>query len=186
MLVAQNSLGPVCPVPLTVRGSSRYLASSQSVNDPRNGGGGSLSSSLSWPNVASTASCKSLASRTRRSCAGKRARAAGFAVIPLGGWAIARAAVSSAAIAGGVADGVVLGSGGPGLLYLYKHVCRPPGGRGGAREGYVGRSGGLGSSMGSIWATACLRTYHSGRSMYKVGFGRGEVPQPSLVLNDSF
>ena len=31
--------------------------------------------------------------------------------------------------------GVILGSGGPGLLYLYKRVCRPPGGRGGAGEG---------------------------------------------------
>jgi hypothetical protein len=30
---------------------------------------------------------------------------------------------------------VILGSGGPGLLYLYKRVCRPPGGRGGAGEG---------------------------------------------------
>ena len=50
--------------------------------------------------------------------------------------------------------GVILGSGGPGLLYLYKRVCRPPGGRGGAGEGYMGASDGALSPGGSIWWTS--------------------------------
>ena len=74
-------------------------------------------------------------------------------------------------------DGVILGSGGPGLLYLCKRVCRPPGGRGGAREGYVGRSGGLGSSMGSIWATACPRTWPFGGVHVQSGVRKERSPK---------
>ena len=59
---------------------------------------------------------------------------------------------------------VILGSGGPGLLYLYKRVCRPPGGRGGAGEGYMGASDGALSPGGSIWLTS---------RPVLVGLGRG-------------
>ena len=73
--------------------------------------------------------------------------------------------------------GVILGSGGPGLLYLGKRVCRPPGRRSGAREGYMGRSGSLGSSMGSIWATACPRTWPFGGVHVQSGVRKGRGPK---------
>ena len=72
---------------------------------------------------------------------------------------------------------VILGSGGPGLLYLGKRVCRPPGRRSGAREGYMGRSGSLGSSMGSIWATACPRTWPFGGVHVQSGVRKGRGPK---------
>ena len=75
------------------------------------------------------------------------------------------------------AYGVILGSGGPGLLYLGKRVCRPPGRRSGAREGYMGRSGSLGSSMGSIWATACPRTWPFGGVHVQSGVRKGRGPK---------
>ena len=50
--------------------------------------------------------------------------------------------------------GVPPGSGLPALLYSGKRVCRPPGGRGGAREGYMGASDGALSPGGSIWLTS--------------------------------
>ena len=66
--------------------------------------------------------------------------------------------------------GVILGSGGPGLLYLYKRVCRPPGGRGGAGEGYMGDSDGALSPGGSIWLTSrpVLEVLVRGAGLYEI------------------
>ena len=75
------------------------------------------------------------------------------------------------------------GSGQAALLYSGKRVCRPPGGRGGAREGYVGRSGSLGSSMGSIWATACPRTWPFGGVHVQSGVRKGP-PTSDLCSTD--
>ena len=65
---------------------------------------------------------------------------------------------------------VILGSGGPGLLYLYKRVCRPPGGRGGAGEGYMGASDGALSPGGSIWLTSrpVLEVLVRGAGLYEI------------------
>ena len=64
----------------------------------------------------------------------------------------------------------ILGSGGPGLLYLYKRVCRPPGGRGGAGEGYMGASDGALSPGGSIWLTSrpVLEVLVRGAGLYEI------------------
>ena len=69
-----------------------------------------------------------------------------------------------------VGRGVILGSGGPGLLYLYKRVCRPPGGRGGAGEGYMGASDGALSPGGSIWLTSrpVLEVLVRGAGLYEI------------------
>ena len=75
------------------------------------------------------------------------------------------------------------GSGLPALLYSGKRVCRPPGGRGGAGEGYVGRSGSLGSSMGSIWATAWPRTGPFGGVHVQSGVRKGP-PASDLCSTD--
>ena len=83
----------------------------------------------------------------------------------------------------GLEGGVPPGSGQAALLYSGKRVCRPPGGRGGAREGYVGRSGSLGSSMGSIWATACPRTWPFGGVHVQSGVRKGP-PTSDLCSTD--
>ena len=80
-------------------------------------------------------------------------------------------------------EGVPPGSGQAALLYSGKRVCRPPGGRGGADEGYVGRSGSLGSSMGSIWATACPRTWPFGGVHVQSGVRKGP-PTSDLCSTD--
>ena len=78
---------------------------------------------------------------------------------------------------------VILGSGGPGLLYLGKRVCRPPGRRSGAREGYMGRSGSLGSSMGSIWLTSRPRMWPFGGVHVQSGVRKGP-PTSDLCSTD--
>ena len=63
-----------------------------------------------------------------------------------------------------------LGSGLPALLYSGKRVCRPPGGRGGAGEGYMGASDGALSPGGSIWLTSrpVLEVLVRGAGLYEI------------------
>ena len=66
--------------------------------------------------------------------------------------------------------GVPPGSGLPALLYSGKRVCRPPGGRGGAGEGYMGDSDGALSPGGSIWLTSrpVLEVLVRGAGLYEI------------------
>ena len=62
------------------------------------------------------------------------------------------------------------GSGQAALLYSGKRVCRPPGGRGGAGEGYMGASDGALSPGGSIWLTSrpVLEVLVRGAGLYEI------------------
>ena len=67
-------------------------------------------------------------------------------------------------------EGVPPGSGQAALLYSGKRVCRPPGGRGGAGEGYMGASDGALSPGGSIWLTSrpVLEVLVRGAGLYEI------------------
>ena len=62
MLVAQNSLGPVCPVPLTVRGTSRVLqaATHPWTREIHPRGSSTGRASLEEPGNAWPCSCRAL------------------------------------------------------------------------------------------------------------------------------
>ena len=75
------------------------------------------------------------------------------------------------------------GSGLPALLYSGKRVCRPPGGRGGAGEGYMGASDGALSPGGSIWLTSRPRMWPFGGVHVQSGVRKGP-PTSDLCSTD--
>ena len=80
-------------------------------------------------------------------------------------------------------EGVPPGSGQAALLYSGKRVCRPPGGRGGAGEGYMGASDGALSPGGSIWLTSRPRMWPFGGVHVQSGVRKGP-PTSDLCSTD--